>query len=1484
MFLLVSAIAQPEQEEAEEVVDYASDDFYKESDPSAWDYSQVEWERVPANQIPRVPKDKLDIIQLNANQKNQITASQLEHGNNLEKAGNLGDLNPSTVKEALANKYNNVNVEVGVGFEVSADGIADNGGVKIDLNQYGVDDQIEAIDDGWMINGVKLTGKGIDNINKQADNTFIINNDNRIILDEFQDQTITVSSTGEIVINGPARGELLIAGRPVTFTNNEGTLTASPAGFNAENAEIKSSKFTFNGRGSGTINADGSLADANLIPFDNVQTSLLIGEQTISTVNQEIGFYADESAYESADGNKIFITSTKDVTRTRAEGFVKAEDSSSIYEGTNAETVMSKESRVTTFGKDADLFSIDGPKGKLAEITKKLAIGGRFTSDPNVFIKVAEIGLVSEVINNGEYVSVNPRVDSLGEYAQFMKDNPNLNLILDREMYVQAGDEEGYFGFNTEGMARFEIPGKDPDVLEGSVNIFPPSRIQDLSGDNFLIITPRQTDTLNNFLRLSVDDLRNVNPDDLEDPSLRAYIETTFGIDADVLIQNLDNPDSDYFKSMENSFERLKRGNDNLQTVTQQIQAQFERLQALDPESITTQDQTQQLELQKQYFQAQEEIIQARINARIANGLSVNEEVRARDNVRYQAESQELAKVNIAVQERLIANDIAGAQALLRNYEQRLGDEPYQTRLSEESTLYAEALESFQRGDAEGAIRNLQNIPEGSALRLASEGIIQSQTASLIEGALEGHRETRREAFKEEVARLAAGQTVLGSDALGAILHGYESFNLFEKYGDAEELRTTISDEFMRSESARVSGWQGVRDLNREGRSLADIDNEFAGRTQGEQLQYVAENLFDGQDFFTADRATKEQIVEKTLALQAVVRSSEYSYVRKTGEGTATQNDRSAYFYERGQQLEETLAGSPRAVPYYALAAQATDDPEVRRIAESRIEDLTETKFTGFSLSTPLGFQPSQVFLDKYGDIGIAIGGDPLALVGAVGIGAKVIGVTRGAFSLEVAAAKAVGTVLSTSARAGAAATRLAIGGQRVARAEQATTALLRASGAAANKFVSSGARLATQSKTARSAAEFARAKGTQLLPFADAAAARTGIRRLATGIESGVKFLTKERKSLLTLGNERVKNARTVLAAAERSGNADDIRIATRAFEQSVESASLEGRVVNYFSARKASAAAVPTRAIATDVVRHEDDFARAFAENDFIVEGQRATYSRATQDGLEALKEIMLISSLGNEYFQKREPWKADKKHASITMNLVVNIVKDLAILMKPVLPETCDKIFKQLNIKEGDVKELGKLSIKKHKVGKAEILFNKLEDRYVATLRKKFSGKQEPELFSKLDLVVGKIESVEKHPNADKLYIEKINIGTEQRQIVSGLANHYKPNELVGKNIILVKNLKSAKLRGVESYGMLLAAEKGKELKILEAPKSKPGSVVSAEEITPNPDKEIDINLFQQIKLTTKQGRIIYKGHKLRTEHGDVVCNIEDNAEVK
>jgi len=284
------------------------------------------------------------------------------------------------------------------------------------------------------------------------------------------------------------------------------------------------------------------------------------------------------------------------------------------------------------------------------------------------------------------------------------------------------------------------------------------------------------------------------------------------------------------------------------------------------------------------------------------------------------------------------------------------------------------------------------------------------------------------------------------------------------------------------------------------------------------------------------------------------------------------------------------------------------------------------------------------------------------------------------------------------------------------------------------------------------------------------------------------------------------------------------------------------------------------------------------------------------------DALKNIMHISKLGNQYFQETEPWKAineNKEKAETCLAICANMAKDLSILIRPYMPETSLKICKQLNIKELDWKEIGKLSLKKnHKINKAKPLFNKLDDKDVEKFKKEFGGKRAEEkgdenpkdIFSKLDLKVAKIVSVEDHPDADKLLVMKINLGKEERQIVAGIKENYSKEELQDRNIVVVTNLKPAKLRGIESNGMLLAAveeKHGKEIvKLLSAENSSPGDDVFIEGIKKEPAKELGFEEFKEIEMKTdSNGHVLYKGKPLKTKKQEItVEGVKENALVR
>ncbi len=231
------------------------------------------------------------------------------------------------------------------------------------------------------------------------------------------------------------------------------------------------------------------------------------------------------------------------------------------------------------------------------------------------------------------------------------------------------------------------------------------------------------------------------------------------------------------------------------------------------------------------------------------------------------------------------------------------------------------------------------------------------------------------------------------------------------------------------------------------------------------------------------------------------------------------------------------------------------------------------------------------------------------------------------------------------------------------------------------------------------------------------------------------------------------------------------------------------------------------------------------------------------------DGLRQIFALSSYGNRVFQAAEPWKTRKTDSEGTHRLLSNLVymiRDLAVLVEPYMPATARRLREMLGAPDLSWSDLGSptgLS----QIGTPEILFQQLPDALIEELRERFSGSQaeraartekngtenntergkavdkthesqenekvvtpEEQFAATIELRAAKIVEIEQHPEADKLYIETLDDGTEKgRTIVSGLVPYYRPEELLNRTIVVVANLKPAKLRGVKSNGMLLAA---------------------------------------------------------------------------
>ena len=225
------------------------------------------------------------------------------------------------------------------------------------------------------------------------------------------------------------------------------------------------------------------------------------------------------------------------------------------------------------------------------------------------------------------------------------------------------------------------------------------------------------------------------------------------------------------------------------------------------------------------------------------------------------------------------------------------------------------------------------------------------------------------------------------------------------------------------------------------------------------------------------------------------------------------------------------------------------------------------------------------------------------------------------------------------------------------------------------------------------------------------------------------------------------------------------------------------------------------------------------------------------------DALATLWQLVRRGNKYIDETAPWAlakdpARKGRLDTVMYLVFELLRVLALLLKSFIPETSAKIWNQLGIEEPidellvDAAEWGGLE-PGTVTRKGDPIFPRIDVKREAASAEMEISVKEPQVqaeaskaakpaaeggqdnlidiseFAKLELVVARVISAEKHPNADKLLKLKVDTGDGQRQIVAGIAKHYRPEELVGRNVIIVANLKPAVLRGERSEGMLLAA---------------------------------------------------------------------------
>lgn len=209
------------------------------------------------------------------------------------------------------------------------------------------------------------------------------------------------------------------------------------------------------------------------------------------------------------------------------------------------------------------------------------------------------------------------------------------------------------------------------------------------------------------------------------------------------------------------------------------------------------------------------------------------------------------------------------------------------------------------------------------------------------------------------------------------------------------------------------------------------------------------------------------------------------------------------------------------------------------------------------------------------------------------------------------------------------------------------------------------------------------------------------------------------------------------------------------------------------------------------------------------------------------DAQAEAMNLARIGNKFLAETEPWKlikTDEVRVMTIMNLALQITANLSIVLQPFLPATANKLADFLDFKTNDWKLAGSDELLEagHQTNSPTILFPKIEDSLVEEEVSKLHAEEpssdfDPQKdetsfddFSKMDIRLGKIISAEKVEKADKLLKLIVDTGIDTRTVVSGIAEHYKPDDIIGKTVQILMNLAPRKIRGIESQGMILMAE--------------------------------------------------------------------------
>lgn len=268
------------------------------------------------------------------------------------------------------------------------------------------------------------------------------------------------------------------------------------------------------------------------------------------------------------------------------------------------------------------------------------------------------------------------------------------------------------------------------------------------------------------------------------------------------------------------------------------------------------------------------------------------------------------------------------------------------------------------------------------------------------------------------------------------------------------------------------------------------------------------------------------------------------------------------------------------------------------------------------------------------------------------------------------------------------------------------------------------------------------------------------------------------------------------------------------------------------------------------------------------------------------KALDSLWAFLRRINGYLTEKEPWKVEDDSAVEKILYTSTEAMSWALsLLEPAMPSTAVTAAGVLGIELGKIDDFSPAT-RSYSLQPAEALFPRREKpKEDKPGKKKKQPQGEVDPFTKLELRVGIIEAVNEHPDADSLFAMSVDIGGEKRSICAGLRDHLSVEELEGRKVLVVANLKPARLRGIESRGMVLASDLADgRIWPVDPGEAESGDLATVEGIESRPKKKLSKSEFDKVPLLMQDGRVTYAGKTLKTPAGEILCDAADGAPVR